>query len=243
MITTEQTVREIAIENPAATKVFERFGIDYCCGGKRPLAEVCIEKGVSIATVLRQLEEIISASEGSHPVIDWQTLPLRDLIDHILEDHHQYTKEALLRLRPLAVKVASRHGERHAEVREIERCFGEMADELDMHLMKEERVLFPHIQQIEQTHPSGENPRRLVFGTVQNPIEMMVAEHDSAGEHLARLRGLTGGYVAPPDACPTFLALYHGLQELEADLHQHIHLENNILFPRAIAMERAIAPV
>lgn len=233
----ERTVREVALEGPAATRVLESFGIDYCCGGNQPLAFACEKRQVSLKDVLSALELAYASAAQEKPAKDFRAWPMNQLLDYILETHHQYTREALVRLRPMAAKVASRHGESHPELLAVEQCFRELADELDVHLLKEECVLFPHLRRMEAEGLATKAP---LFGTVQNPIEFMLTEHESAGDHLAELRQLTHGYAIPSDACATFHALLQGLQELERDLHQHIHLENNIVFPRAIEMEQAV---
>jgi regulator of cell morphogenesis and NO signaling len=233
-VTTEKTVRELALEIPAATRIFEKLHIDYCCGGNRSLDEACRSAGVSIESVLASLE----APEGA-PVSerDWTTEPLGELIEHICATHHAYTRGAIARIPQLLNKVCSVHGARHAELFRIQETFDAMAQELATHLMKEEMMLFPYIARMEEAVIAHEPVLPPPFGTVRNPVRMMMAEHDSAGDGLREIRALSNGYTAPGDACISFQTLYRALAEFEADLHQHIHLENNILFPRALAME------
>ena len=233
--TIEKTVRDLAVENPAATKVFERLGIDYCCGGGRTLDEACRAAGVSAGEVLAAIEAGQSTPAGER---DWLLEPLADLIDHIRNTHHVYTSQAIARIRVLIEKVVAAHGERHPELRRIQTVFGMLGHELSTHMMKEEMVLFPYIVRLEEAVLAGEPPLPAPFGTVANPVRMMEHEHDEAGEALRELRAVSNAYTAPADGCVTYRTLYSALAEFEADLHQHIHLENNILHPRAIAMER-----
>jgi regulator of cell morphogenesis and NO signaling len=231
----EKTVRELAVENPAATRVFERLQIDYCCGGGRTLDEACRVAGARIEDVLAALEAGQPAPAGER---DWSQEPLAEIIGHIKNTHHVYTAETIARLRVLIEKVVAAHGERHPELRRIQSVFGMLGHELSTHMMKEEMVLFPYIVRLEESVLAGEPPLPAPFGTVANPVRMMEHEHDEAGEALRELRALSNGFTAPADGCISYQTLYRVLAEFEQDLHQHIHLENNILHPRAIAMER-----
>src|SRR5215831_13995339 len=233
--TAEKTVRELALENPAATRVFERLHIDYCCGGGRTLAEACRVAGVSAERVLEALEDSGAAPAEER---DWNGAPLADLIDHIRNTHHAYTRDAIERIPLLLEKVIAAHGARHPELLRIQPVFSAVAQELTMHLMKEEMVLFPYIALLEEAAVAGESSPPAPFGTVANPVRMMEHEHDSAGEALREIRSAANDFAAPPDACISFQTLYRALGEFEADLHLHIHLENNILFPRALQLER-----
>jgi regulator of cell morphogenesis and NO signaling len=235
MLTTQDaTVSEIAASSLAAVRVFERLGIDYCCGGKRPLADVCREKGYDLAAVESQLEE---ASKGqSQAARDWNTAPLRELIEHIVNTHHEYLKRELAPIGARLDKVYRVYNQRYGPtLMGLPDVFARMRQELEMHIRKEEMILFPAISSFEA---AGRAPRTC-FGTVANPIRMMEAEHEDAGSALAEIRSITSNYAIPDYACVTYRSLMAGLQELEQDLHLHIHLENNILFPRAIAMEAA----
>jgi regulator of cell morphogenesis and NO signaling len=238
-ITTEKTVRELALENPAATRVFEKLGIDYCCGGNQSLERACEKAHVAIDEVLSSLEESERKLRETQPQRDWQAEPLADVIGHISRTHHKYTREEIARLGPLFVKVCSVHGQHHPELVEIRSIFAGLAQELTTHMMKEEMVLFPYIVRLEEAAIQKEPVLPPPFGRVQNPVSMMEQEHESAGTALRRMRQASGGYSAPPDACVSYRTLYKALADFEADLHQHIHLENNILFPRAIAIEQA----
>jgi len=178
-------------------------------------------------------------TRAEQKVHDWQREMLGDLVAHIKSTHHKYTREEIARLGPLFVKVCSVHGQNHPELVEIRTTFAGLAQELTMHMMKEEMVLFPYIVRMEEAVLQHEPILPPPFGSVQNPVSMMKHEHDSAGAALRAMRQASSGYAAPPDACISYQTLFKALAEFEADLHQHIHLENNILFPRAIGMERA----
>jgi regulator of cell morphogenesis and NO signaling len=241
---TTKTVRELALNIPAATRVFEQLGIDYCCGGNKSLRQACSEANLSVQQVLESLESATDSTEhrqnttGQHE--DWKTAPLADLIAHIENRHHKYVKEEVARLGPLFQKVCEVHGREHPELFELRRDFRALAQELSMHMMKEEMVLFPYIERMEEAVLSCEPILPAPFGTVRNPVASMVHEHDSAGNLLRSMCSLSNGYSAPAGVCTSFKTLYSALAEFERDLHQHIHLENNILFPRAIEMERSV---
>jgi regulator of cell morphogenesis and NO signaling len=233
--TPELTVGEIAAKQPGTVRIFEKYRIDFCCGGKIPLEVACAKGGLDTAAVLEEIEK--AAAAPAPDLTDWQNADLDRLIDHILETHHGYTKIALPRLEAMLAKVASKHGDRLPPLGAV---FGPMKEELDGHLYKEEMILFPLVRGLIHAQRTGSAAPMSHCGSVRNPLRVMLMEHDSAGDALVRLRELTGGYTVPEGACNTFRALYHELEELEADLHRHIHLENNILFPRAIAVEAGV---
>ena len=236
-VDTAKTVRELAVELPDAIRVFEKFGIDYCCGGHRTLEQACSVSKSQVDAVLTALTAA-EASRCETQNTNWNNAPLADLMAHIMNKHHTYVRQELPRLGALAAKVAAKHGPNHPEITEVQEIFEALSDELTTHLTKEEQVLFPYIERMEEAAVEKRpNAQSSCFGTVQNPVRMMEMEHDSAGDALRQLRTLSSDYTPPQDACMSFQALYKGLAEFEADLHQHIHLENNILFPRAIAME------
>lgn len=236
-LTTNKTVRDLALEIPNATRVFEKFGIDYCCGGMKPLDEVCQAKQISIDEVLKGLEE--AAQSPSETNREWKSAPLADLIAQIIDKHHRFTREETVRLSALLDKVCGVHGKNHPELLSIRETFRALAQELSTHLMKEEMVLFPYVLRMEEAVMQHEPILPAPFGTVQNPVRMMMQEHDSAGDALRAIRKASGDYTAPSDACISYRTLYHALDAFEADLHQHIHLENNVLFPRALALEES----
>jgi regulator of cell morphogenesis and NO signaling len=238
MTVTTQTVRDIALESPASIRVFEKYGIDYCCGGRMPLTEACAARNIAVDDVIASLEaaSLIPAPAGDN----WTSKSLSSLASHIVETHHAYVKRELPRLAELAKKVVNRHGDTKPELPAIQSILAQLDEELIQHQVKEELVLFPHIAKLERSL-AGNSPRpHGCFGTVANPIRMMTQEHDEAGKLMADIRQLSQDFAPPAGACPTFQALYAGLREFEQDLHQHIHLENNILFPRAIEMENSI---
>ena len=233
-----RTVRELAIEIPNATRTFEKLGIDYCCGGGKSLSDACMHAHLPVDDVLRALEQggnFTPAAEASLP--DFTNGALGNLIEHIVTTHHVYVKQEVPRLQQLLHKVVSVHGKNHPELGRIQQTFQPMAAELTSHMMKEEHILFPHIVALENAVNSGRPKPMPVFGTVSNPVHMMQLEHDSAGAALKSISELSGNYTPPEEACFSYKTLYTALKEFESDLHQHVHLENNILFPRAIAME------
>jgi regulator of cell morphogenesis and NO signaling len=232
-ITATKTVRELAVEVPNATRVFEKLGIDYCCGGDRPLEDACVNANVAIDDVLSALEQGIDTPATS-AARDWTTAPLGELVDHIVDKHHTYVKAEVPRLQKLLAKVVAVHSKNHPELEHVRVALFELANELGAHLMKEEQILFPYVKQMAGGAGCGPS----CFGSVQNPIRVMMLEHDNAGEKLREMRRITSDYSIPADACTSYATLFRALAEFEQDLHQHIHLENNILFPRAVAMEQ-----
>lgn len=227
MISTDTTVSSLVTERPGRARVFEALGIDYCCGGNRPLGEVCAEKGLDAHTVLRMLEAF-DLGAGTEERTDWSKATMTDLVDHIIEVHHGYLKEALPRLEFLVNKVASAHGDRHPELLRLQEVFVSLTPDLETHLREEEEVLFPMCRQLE-----GADGRPDFWDRTEDPTGSMLREHEDVGKVLATMRELTAGFEPPTDACNTYRAMLDGLAELEADLHLHIHEENNILFPKA----------
>jgi regulator of cell morphogenesis and NO signaling len=235
ILDTQSTVGQLVKERPARARVFERLGIDYCCGGKTPLGLACRDKGLDPDQVLRELADL-DAGPAEDEAVDWSTATLSELADHIVETHHAYLRRELPRLDALANTVAAAHGRPHPERLEVLRVFERLQAELELHMLKEEMILFPMVKKLE----SVTEPTHFSSGSVGNPISVMEHEHDDAGAALARLRELTRGYEAPADACNTYRALLDGLAELEADMHLHVHKENNLLFPGTLAREAAI---
>jgi regulator of cell morphogenesis and NO signaling len=235
--TPETTVAEIAMEHPSSVRVFETLGIDYCCGGKRSLGDACARAALDVKRVLELLEKADRESQVQEPA-NWSDKGLAELIAYIVEKHHAFARQEIPRIEALLSKVVAKHGPTHAELQEIDQLFRAIAQELATHMMKEEQILFPYIARSEQAIAKGEPMPPACFGSVRQPIAAMVAEHDDAGALLEQIRSLSGEYTPPSGACPSFIALYRGLAEFERDLHRHVHLENNILFPRAITMAR-----
>jgi regulator of cell morphogenesis and NO signaling len=233
------TVRELALALPQATRIFERLKIDYCCGGARPLGAACAAAGLDVATVMQQLAEVGTTTQHDAQT-DFQTASLTELIEHIVSKHHVYTKEEMKRLTALLAKVSAAHGARHPELLHASELFQQLCADLQPHMFKEEIVLFPYIKGLEEAAERGGGLMRPPFGTVNNPVRMMMYEHDTAGALLRELRAATSDYRMPEDACLSYRTLYEALTDFEQDLHQHIHLENNILFPSAVALENRL---
>lgn len=229
-ITPETRIGDIVAARPALARLFEELRIDYCCGGKQTLAAASASRGLAPTTVVAMLEAA-AAALGTAPVeVDAAGMSLTELADHIEGTHHAYLKDELPRLVEMAERVGYKHGERDPSLREVALTVRELAEEMFSHMQKEERVLFPLVRQIEAGLRGG------FAGSVADPIRQMEAEHDDAGRATERLRELTGGFTPDADACNTHRALLHGLARFEADLHRHVHKENNVMFPRALAL-------
>lgn len=231
------TIRTLVADDYRAAAVFERHGIDFCCGGHRPVAEACRQRGIDPAVVVSDLEAALAQADPDSPRFNMWALDV--LTGYIVANHHGYVRQAVDTLRVHTRKVADVHGDRHPEVRQIADRFEAIARELSGHMAKEEQMLFPYIEALAKAARGGEVPLA-PFGTVQNPIRMMEIEHASAGDEMAAIRRLSAGYAPPPDACTTYSVTYQELRAFEADLHRHVHLENNILFPKALVLERQV---
>lgn len=235
-LTTTRTVRDYAIETPQTIPVFEKLGIDFCCGGNRPLEEACAAANLNLDQVLQSLEAAIA--EPARPSDrQLRSGSLAELIAHIVGTHHAFVRTQIPEVERLLEKVYSKHGANHPELAHIRTVFHGLGQELMLHLMKEENILFPYIERMEESVLQHEPILPPPFGTVANPVRMMEHEHDDAGTALRALRETSHDYIPPDDACTSFRALYTALGNFEKDLHQHIHLENNVLFPRAVEME------
>ncbi len=240
-ISATRKVGELAIEIPRAIPLFEGLGIDYCCGGNRSLEEACLSAGVKTEQVINTLEDAIAATALGKSPQDWNVEPLSALTSHIVNRHHSYVRTELARLGPLLEKVCSAHGQNHSELFTVQGFFNGLSQEMVMHMYKEENILFPYIEQMEAA-VNGRRPQPYPpFGTVRNPIQMMETEHESAAVALRGMRKASDNFSVPADGCTSFRALYQGLIDFEKDLHLHIHLENNILFPRASVMEAGVS--
>jgi regulator of cell morphogenesis and NO signaling len=242
MIITGKTVRELALEVPQATRIFERLGIDYCCHGERLLEEACALAHVEVVEVERALTEAEAKpeerpAESGRDDASWQRSPLFGLIAHIIQKHHYFVRRELRRIEPLLARVIATHGEGHPELLEVQRQFRALGDELVQHMMKEEQILFPYVTHLEESENRRQPMAAPQFGTIENPVRMMMHEHESAGAVLRSMREKTANYRLPNGACAGYETLFSALQDFEQDLHQHIHLENNILFPRALKLE------
>jgi regulator of cell morphogenesis and NO signaling len=237
-ITSHTLVADVAATYPGTLRVFQAQGIDFCCGGKRPLAEVCDEKGLPFDDLRRDL---LAAIAGTPPDgRSWTEAPLGELVEHIVARYHVWLRQELPRLTQMMDKVLSVHGQRHPELPAVAHTLRALVADIEPHLMKEERVLFPFIVRLEAASSLGGVPEDGCFGSVENPIRVMEAEHEVVGDLLRHLRAHTSGFAPPEDACNTYRGLYHGLAELECELHEHIHIENNVLHPRALALEQRV---
>ena len=235
-MTTTTTLADVAVTSLRAVRTLERHGLDYCCGGKQPFEEACLAKGLKPESIMQEIEQAQGPGESEK---DWQTTPLGELAKHIVATHHEYLKLELPALGQRLEKVHAVHGARDPQTLDrLVDVFGSLRAELELHMHKEEMILFPFIEKYGLAEEQGQPVPSVPFGTIANPITMMQREHESAGGALQEIRALTQDFQLPPYACSTVRALYDGLQALEADLHVHIHLENNILFPRAIALEK-----
>ena len=232
--TAQDTVGDIVTRTPALSRIFEKARIDYCCGGKRPLGEVCQEKGIDVEAILTELG--VAASVESGPTLDLETVSLSDLVDNIVGMHHVYLRTEVPRLDALTAKVASVHGDKDERLLSVREKYTALADEISSHMVKEEQMLFPMIKELDGNDTNPE----FHCGSISNPILQMESEHDDVGATLAALSDLTDNYTPPDWACNTYRAMLDGLNDLERDLHQHIHKENNVLFPRTLAQENEL---
>jgi regulator of cell morphogenesis and NO signaling len=237
-ITGDSGLAAIALRGDAHAAVLDRHRLDFCCGGRRTLVEACRAANVDFAQVVTELNVAAAARSASlQSAKDWNDRPLPEVIDHIVDGHHAYTRAAIARLGPLIEKVGGRHGAGHPELARVATAFFELAAEIGPHMAREEIVLFPYIRAL--ASPGG-RPATPPFQTVRNPVRMMMMQHDRAAELLAEIRGASRNFATPADGCGSYAALYAGLRELRLDLLTHVSLENNILFPRAIALENTV---
>lgn len=235
----DETLGEIAKKDLRKAQVFKKYGLDFCCGGKKTVKEACAEKGLDVAQVEHELQQA-DRTEPSRP-IPYDEWELDFLADYIVNTHHSYVRKSIPDLMLYADKVMRVHGQQHFELVEIFELVDAVCKELSSHMIKEENILFSYIKEIVATHRSGKPFMGSAFGSIQNPIDMMEMEHEIVGKNLERVRELTKNYTLPSDACASYGLLYRMLDEFEDDLHIHIHLENNILFPKAIELERNLS--
>ncbi len=230
----QATLAAIVDDHPELARELTRQGLDFCCGGRRRLADACAARGLDPAAVGAALDAAV-ARDGSG-LADWAELDTAALVDHIEATHHAYLHDALPWIGDLVAKVVGVHGDRHPELREVDAVWSEIRADLEPHLMKEERVLFPMIRELAT---ATERPS-FHCGSLRNPISVMLRDHDTVGELLARMRTVTGGYEPPADGCESYRVLYRDLERLEADTHLHVHKENNLLFPQVERLEDAL---
>src|SRR5262245_56360919 len=236
--TLDMTIRDIVANDFRTAAVFQRHGIDFCCKGDRSIQDACRNGRVTADEVLKDIEEATSAPAGggARP----NTWDLSTLASYIVANHHAFVRELIPVLLTHTKKVAAVHGDRHPELPEVATLFAEVADEMTSHMSKEEQVLFPYIMDLEEAVRAGRGQPSAPFGTVRNPIRMMEMEHEAAGDAMARIRSLTSGYAVPAGACTTYRVCLQELDAFERDLHEHVHLENNILFPKAARLEAEV---
>lgn len=232
------TIGDLVAEDFRKAEVFEKYGIDFCCGGKKTVAEACNKKGVDVGLVERELHKVErQPNRNLHGFSNWNP---GLLADYIINNHHQYVKRSLPFLHELSAKVARVHGDLHPEVAAIATHFEGIEQELLSHMQKEEIILFPYIKELAEAKQSGSQLMPPPFGTIDNPINMMEQEHDTVGNSMAAIEQLSNGFDPPNDGCTSYRILFAKLQEFQKDLHQHIHLENNILFPKALKLEKEL---
>lgn len=228
------TIKDIVTTNFHAAAIFEKYSLDFCCRGGKTIEEAANEKGIDPLIVLKEVLNISSNTDYANRFNDWEP---DFLIDYIVQNHHSYVAKMIPVICAHAHKVSAVHGSNHPEVIEIAHRFDDIATELQSHMQKEEQILFPYITALCDAKRTGSKTFPPSFGSVQNPIRMMESEHQRAGDEMYSIRALSNGYAPPDDACTTYRIEFQELQEFERDLHQHIHLENNILFPKAVELE------
>lgn len=233
----DKTVANLVTENIKTAHVFKKYGIDFCCGGGVSIAKACEKAGVNFA----DLEKDLIASENENTrAVNYNSWELDFLTDHIINVHHKYVEESLPLITQYAAKVAKVHGHHYSELLEIQQLFALVATEMGGHQRKEELILFPFIKKLVQAKKEGTPVPDAHFGSVDNPIKMMEAEHEEVGDLLKKISKLSSNYTPPEGACNTYRAFYAKLDEFEQDLHHHIHLENNILFPKVLKLEKEL---
>lgn len=236
-ITEKNIIGELVAQDYRTAQVFKNHGIDFCCNGNRTIEDACKNKNMESSVLIEKLEQAMQ--KNSNTGTNYNAWPPDLLADYIEKTHHRYVERKIQEITPFLNKVVRVHGERHPELQEIEQLFNETAGELTAHMKKEELILFPFIRKMVNTQNNPEQMTRPMFGTVQNPIEMMQHEHDTEGERFRKIAALTQNYTPPADACNTYRVTFALLKEFEEDLHLHIHLENNILFPKAVELEKS----
>ena len=235
MLTQEKTIGEMVAEDFRAAEVFRKYKIDFCCKGNRTIEEACENKKFNVADIYNDLENISQNRAGD---VDFNSWPLDLLADYVEKTHHKYVEENTAVLIQYLNKLCKVHGDRHPELFQINELFLESAKDLAAHMKKEELILFPFIKKMVAAKAKGENIQKPHFGSVENPVAMMKHEHTVEGDRFVKIAELTNNYQFPEDACGTYQVTYKMLEDFENDLHKHIHLENNILFPKAIALEK-----
>lgn len=237
-INQSQIIGELVAQDYRTASVFKKYGIDFCCQGNRTILDACEKKSVDSKLVLNDLEKATQAQNES--LTDYKSWPIDLLADYIEKKHHRYVEEKTLEIKPYLDKICKVHGERHPELLEIQKQFNASAGELAAHMKKEEFILFPFVRKMAKAKHEGLDVDTPHFGTVQNPVQLMMDEHSTEGDRFRIIEELSHNYIAPSDGCSTYRVTYALLKEFEQDLHLHIHLENNILFPKAIELEKEL---
>lgn len=232
----QETLGEIAAKDLRKAQIFKKYGLDFCCGGKKTVKEACLEKGLNAELVEQELLQSETATQD-HP-IPYNEWNLDFLIDYITNTHHAYARKTLPDLKNYADKVMRVHHDNHPELIRVNQLVMAIYEEFYAHMHKEEQILFPYIKQLVAAQRATQTFEKSPFGSIQTPINMMEMEHEAVGNYQAELRNLSNGYSLPEDACASYSLLYRMLEEFEEDLHLHVHLENNILFPKALAIEK-----
>lgn len=238
-ITEKNIIGDLVAQDYRTASVFKNHGIDFCCNGNRTIEDACESKNMEHSELIEKLQQAVQKS--SNTGTNYNSWPLDLLADYIEKKHHRYVEQKIQEITPFLNKVVRVHGDRHTELSEIEQLFRETAGELTAHMKKEELMLFPFIRKMVKMQNGNEPFSPPMFSTVQNPIAMMQHEHDTEGERFRKITELTQSYTPPIDACNTYRVTFALLKEFEEDLHLHIHLENNILFPKAIKLEKSIS--
>jgi regulator of cell morphogenesis and NO signaling len=235
-----ETIGEIVANDYRKAQVFKNFGIDFCCGGKKTISEVCEKKGINPDEVERQLAAV-KGEASTNSESDFQNWDLGFLSDYIINTHHRYVRDNTAFITEIARKVARVHGDKHPELFEVARLFERIGNDLTLHMVKEEKILFPFIKELAQVYNSGGMLPSANFAKISGPIQMMDAEHEQVGGDFETIRTITSNYQLPEDACSSYTILFKKLEEYESDLHRHVHLESNILFPKAIQLEKDLS--
>jgi len=233
-----KTIGEYVADDFRSAAIFSKYGIDFCCKGHKSIDEVCQVKGLDKETILDEIETVSNLNQGES--INFKSWPLDLLIDYIEKTHHRYVEEKTLVIAQFLNKLCQVHGEKHPELFEIQQLFFESANELTQHMKKEEQILFPFIKKMVTAQNNESTLNHPPFGTVLNPIQMMKHEHDNEGERFRKIKELSNDYTPPQDACNTYKVTFAMIDDFEQDLHKHIHLENNILFPAAENLEQKL---
>lgn len=230
-----QTIGQLVAEDYRTAQVFRSFNLDFCCGGNKTVKEACNDRGVDYQEVQQALKQLDKKQNGAQD--NYNEWSLDFLIDYIINNHHKFSRNKLPEIGAYTKKVAGVHGERHPELKQIYHEFTMLHGEMINHLDKEEEILFPYVKELVEAEREGRKPEQPDFGQAADPIAMMEQEHDDAGEAMKKIRELSDDFTPPEDACTTYRLLFENLEAFEKDLHKHVHLENNILFPKAIQLE------